>query len=477
MKRLLIYLLPLLAAMPGKTIAQTFVHGRSSTYTWPSDKSVLEKLDKWRDLKFGMIVHYGLYSEWGIVESWSICAEKADWIPRDSTIRYDDYKRQYWSAIDRFKPEKLDPESWARYGKEAGMKYLVFTTKHHDGFAMFDTRESDFNITKGAFKNHPRKNVAKEVFNAFRNEGYMIGAYFSKPDWHSQYYWWDRYATPNRNVNYNINKNPWRWEQFRKFTYNQIKELMNGDYGSIDILWLDGGWVAPSKPGDEQRLGRNYRGSQDVDIPRIAAMARGYQPGMLVVDRMIAGEYENYQTPEQGIPNTQLDNPWESCITLGKDWGFTPNDPYKSSAVIIHKLAEIVAKGGSLLLGIGPKPDGTLPAEVVDRLKSIGEWTSKNGKAIYGTRNAQVYNSGDTWFTQSKDGKKVYAITCLKEGESIPQTISWKGNEPKAGSAVRYLPTGKKVKWRKINDGIEVTLPANLPSGQPAVAFEIIPAR
>ncbi|MDL2299964.1 alpha-L-fucosidase [Bacteroides sp. OttesenSCG-928-E20] len=453
-KKILIYLL--LAVVSSNAMAQ-YAHGMSTSYTWPKDELVLQKLDKWQDLKFGMLIHFGLYSELGIVESWSICAEEADWIPRDSTINYDDYKRQYWQTIDRFKPEKLDPESWAAHGKKAGMKYVVFTTKHHDGFNMFDTKYSDFSITKGAFRNHPRNNVAKEVFNAFRNEGYMIGAYFSKPDWHSQYYWWDRYATPTRNVNYKISNNPWRWEQFKKFTYNQIEELMNGDYGAMDILWLDGGWVASK---------------QNIDMPKIAAMARNYQPGLLVVDRTVAGEYENYQTPEQGIPTGQLANPWESCITLGIDWGWTPHQKYKTSATIIHKLAEIVAKGGSLLLGVGPKPDGTLPEEVIERLDEIGQWMSKNGKAIYGTRITEVYNDGNTWFTQSKDGKTIFAIVCLNEGEPLPTKVVWKGNEPRKGSSVKYVPTGKNVKWKKTADGIEVTLPGNISANQSAVVFQ-----
>ena len=180
-----------------------------------------------------MLIHYGLYSQLGIVESWSICGEEEDWIPRDSTITYDAYKRNYWNTINSFKPEKLDPASWAKYGKKAGMNYVVFTTKHHDGFNLFDTKQSDFSVTKGAFKNDPRSNIAKEVFNAFRSEGYMIGAYYSKPDWHSQYYWWDRYPTPNRNNNYNIEENKWRWNKFKEFTYNQIEEMCIRDSYNI----------------------------------------------------------------------------------------------------------------------------------------------------------------------------------------------------------------------------------------------------
>ncbi len=135
-KVLSLFLLSALAVSTAS--AQTYAHGRSETYTAPTDTKILEKLDKWQDQKFGMLIHYGLYSQMGIVESWSICAEEEDWIPRDSTIAYDAYKRKYWNVINEFNPTKLDPASWAKVGKQAGMKYAVFTTKHHDGFNMFD---------------------------------------------------------------------------------------------------------------------------------------------------------------------------------------------------------------------------------------------------------------------------------------------------------------------------------------------------
>lgn len=454
--------------------AQTYAHGRSETYQYPTDKEVLQKLDKWQDQKFGMLIHFGLYSQLGVVESWSICAEEEDWIPRDSTITYDAYKRKYWDVMNEFKPDKLDPAQWAEYGRKAGMNYVVFTTKHHDGFNLFDTKQTDFSIANGAFKNDPRRNVAKEVFDAFRKDGYMIGAYYSKPDWHSQYYWWDRYSTPNRNNNYDIEKNPWRWNKFKEFSYNQIQELMNGDYGDIDILWLDGGWVRPARKGDKEKMGSAYKGAQDIDMPKIAQMARSYQPGLLVVDRTVPGEFENYQTPERGIPEVQLSNPWESCITLGWDWGYTPTDQYKSPAKIVHTLVEIVAKGGNLLLGIGPKPDGTLPDPVKDRLVKIGDWTNKNGAAIYDTRITPVYNDGNTWFTQSKDGNTVYAIVNLEEGKNIPKSVSFRGNEPIEGSEIIYVETGKPVKWKKTKDGaIVIETPKKTAKDQPALAFAL----
>lgn len=454
-----------------------FTHDRSESYIWPKDEKVMEKLDQWQDLKFGMIIHYGLYSELGVVESWPLCSELEDWIPRDSTVAYDDFKKWYWGAIDKFAPTELDPESWADYGKKAGMKYLVFTTKHCDGFNLFDTRYSDFKITNGAFRDHPRNNIVKEVFTAFRDRGYMIGAYYAKPDWHSEYYWWPRYATPTRNQNYNINTNPWRWGKFKEFIHNQVEELVNGDYGGIDILWLDGGWVKPTSPERAAALGPDFLGSQDIDIPKLAAMARSYQPGLLVVDRTVAGEYENYQTPERAIPATQVNNPWESCITLGSNWGYIPNEPMHSAASVIHNLAEITAKGGCLLLGIGPDPTGKLPEKVIERLEEIGQWTSRNGDAIYSTRTTPVYNDGQTWFTCSKDSKTIYATVCLEEGAALPKTVRWKGNEPLKGTRMTLLETGKTVKWKKTGDGIEVIIPDGLRSNLPALAFSYAVAK
>ncbi len=453
----------------GVSMAQ-FVHESSSSYIWPEDPLIKEKLDRWQDQKFGMIIHWGLYVIHGIVESWSICSEDVGWIPRDSTIAYTDYKKWYWDLSKLFNPVKFDPSQWAKSGKAAGMNYLVFTTKHHDGYCLFDTKETDFSVAHGPFKNNPKADIAKYVFEAFRAEGYMIGAYFSKPDWHCQHYWWDRYATPNRNVNYDIRRHQWKWNKFKEFTFNQIRELMHR-YGSIDILWLDGGWVRPL--AEEEQRSRN-RNSQDIDMPRIAQMAREAQPGLLIVDRTVHGPYENYQTPEQNIPATQLPYPWETCMTLGVDWGYVPNQPFKSSRTIVHKLVEIVAKGGSLLLGVGPSPEGLFPDIVIERLQEIGQWTIRNGKAIYATRSTPHYNDGNVWFTQSRDGKQLYAMVCLPENEALPARIKWKGNVPASGSNMILLHTGKSVSWKKEGEKVVVSLPKGLPGNLPALAFEFV---
>ncbi|TDH28613.1 alpha-L-fucosidase [Segetibacter sp. 3557_3] len=460
-------------------VAQESIHPQSTAYEWPTDPQVRNKLEQWRDLKFGMIIHWGLYAVPGIIESWSICSE--DWIERDSNSNYDEYKNWYWGLKKDFNPINFDPTQWAAAGKDAGMKYLVFTTKHHDGFCMFDTKQTDFKISNGPFASHPKANVAKAVFDAFREKDFMIGAYFSKPDWHSENYWWPKYATPDRNNNYDITRFPWRWNAFKQYTYNQLSELMH-DYGSVDILWLDGGWVRPRETVNAEVLSWGApipKWSQDIDMPRIAAMGRKAQPGLLIVDRTVHGPYENYQTPEQRIPEKQLDYPWESCMTLADNWGFVPNDRFKSPAKIIHTLIDVVAKGGSLLLGIGPKPDGTLPPEAITRMAEIGTWLKRNGAAIYNTRTVKDYKQDSTYFTGGEKSGKRYALVCLKQNELLTTTITWNNNLPKQGTTIKLLQSGETIKWSTQGNQVKLTMPVSLVKSKeqyPALAFEFTPA-
>ena len=432
--------------------AQSFVHQQSNTedYVWPTDPQVLTKLKHWQDQKFGVLMHWGLYSVPGVVESWSICSE--DWIVRERKPTYEEDKAWYWSQKDSLNPVNFDPGKWADVMKKAGMKYMIFTTKHHDGFCMFDTKYTDFSIAHGPFGKDPRHNIAKEVFDAYRNKGFMIGCYFSKPDWHSKWFWNPYYATPNRRINYKKKKHPDWWQNYRKFTQNQLNELTT-DYGNIDILWLDGGWIT----GDE------------IGLDTILVDARKRNPGMISVDRTIRGKNENYQTPEQGIPAKQLDIPWESCITLSHAWGWTPNAKFKSPNKVIGILSEIVAKGGCLALGVGPKADGTLQPEVVKILLQIGNWLNKNGQAIYSTVNAAHYNDGKVWFTADKNGKTLYAIYALEDGEKTPKTITWTENKPK-GKLV-LLQNGKSVKYTVKGNQVTVTLPSGLKNEPLAFKF------
>lgn len=445
----------IMAPLMGATAQEqnSFVHEQSkaSDYVWPTDPEVLAKIDKWQDQKFGVLFHWGIYSVPGIVESWSICSE--DWITRNMD-NYEAYKNWYWGLKDKFNPTKFNPEQWADVMEDAGMKYMIFTTKHHDGFCMFDSKYSDFSIAKGPFKDNPRKDVARYVFDAFRNKGFMMGCYFSKPDWHCQWFWNPYYATPNRRINYKKEQHPDWWKNYQDFTENQLNELMT-NYGHFDILWLDGGWIT----GEEIRL------------DNVLQKARKRYPGLISVDRTIRGKNENYQTPERGVPATQLDYPWESCITLSNDWGWVPNAPFKSPQKVIGTLAEITAKGGCLLLGVGPTPEGEIEPAVVERLHAIGEWLRANGKAIYNTRTTPNYHCGNMWFTADKDGRTLYAIYALPDGESLPATLEWTGNEPVG--KVKLLKGNKTLKCVKKDGKVQVTLPKGIANEPVALQFTI----
>ena len=285
----------------------------------------------------------------------------------------------------------------------------------------------------------------------------MIGAYFSKPDWHCEYYWDPALSTPTRNPNYNIKKNPDTWAKFQQYTANQIDELMT-DYGRIDILWLDGGWVKKAN-------------KQDIKLDEIVDNARKKQPGLIAVDRTVPGRNENYQTPELRIPKTQLNHPWESNITLTNTWGWNPRPKYKSVNWVINTLAEITAKGGCFALNVGPSGEGVIEKEVLVRLKKVGEWLKKNGTAIYATRITPNYNYGNVWFTANKDGQTLYAIYALPEGEKLPEYIEWEGNEP--SGKMTLLQNGKRVKYTCKDGKVKIMLPQGLKNEALAFSFKV----
>ena len=452
--------LPLMAhAQEDKRIkADDFVHKTSSTYEYPTDPEVLTKLQQWQDQKFGVLFHWGIYAVRGTVESWALCSETRPFMynsrKRAHDVPYGEFKTWYWNQSQEFNPVNFQPADWARTMKDAGFRYLLFTTKHHDGFCMFDSKYTDYNIAQGPYRNNKYSNVAYHLFDAFRQENFMIGAYFSKADWHNEDYWDPDFATPTRNPNYDIKEKPDKWDKFQQFTANQIDELMS-DYGRVDVLWLDAGWVREP--------------DQDIKIDEIVANARRKQPGLIVADRTVPGRNENYQTPERKIPETQLAHPWESNIPLSGKWGWKPNAEYKSSTWVINTLIEIVAKGGCFALGLGPGPDGTFDEEIHKVLKEVGLWLKQNGDAIYSKRITPNYHSGNVWFTANKNGRTLYAIYALPENGQLPAVIEWEGNLP--NGRMTLLQNGKSVKYTCKEGKVFVTLPQGVRNESLAFRF------
>lgn len=442
-------------------------HHEDRVYIWPEDPLVKEKLAWWQDLKFGLLMHWGPYSQWGVVESWSICPEDEDWCARRGPYahNYFEYRKAYEQLPATFNPLRFDPDKWADAAARAGMKYMVFTTKHHDGFCMFDTRLTDYRITAEGvpFSDNPKANITLEVFNAFRERGFGIGAYFSKPDWHCPDYWDPYFPPTDRNVNYDRSRYPEKWERYMEFTKGQIRELLTG-YGKVDILWLDGGWV--KKCSDTVFSGGRRIVNQDIDMPGIAAMARSLQPGILVVDRAVEGPEQNYLTPEQKVPGEPLEFPWETCMTMGNSWSYVPGDTYKTPAQLIHLLCRIVSRGGNFLLNIGPGPDGEWAPEAYHRLEEIGKWMDQNGKAIYNTRPVAPYEWGNCVYTQGEN--ELFVICLNPEGKEmkLPEIMLPQGYRPVA----RVAGSGEKAGMKKKGEG-KYEIRYRLAADVPAVAF------
>jgi len=453
-------------------------------YVPETDPLVLNKIKEWQNIKFGLLMHWGTYSQWGIVESWSICPEEYEWCERtkgSNPADYATYKKEYEALSKTFNPVKFNPDKWAAAAKNAGMKYVIFTTKHHDGFSMFDSKYTDYKITAAdsPFASHPRKNITKEIFDAFRKENMWAGAYFSKPDWHVESYWDPKYPPRDRNVNYDPDSNPKRWDEFVNFTHNQMLELLT-DYGKIDILWLDGGWVAKESKAKitswyDAQLKDNPTGylknrivNQDIKIDEFVIKAREKQPGLIVVDRAVPGKNQNYLTPENRVPKKALPYPWESCIISGGGWSHTKNAKYMSGREGVQTLVDIVAKGGNLLLNIAPTPEGEWQQGAYDLLAEFGSWMKINSEGIYNSKVLAPYKENNICMTQQDNGN-AYFFYMAKEGENtMPREISIQSHQPEKGAKVYLLGYDKPLNWKLVGKGFSVQIPTKFQRNPPS---------
>lgn len=444
-------------------VVQQGVHNYSAvdSYVKPTDPAVLEKLEWFQDQKLALMIHWGIYCQLGIVASWALSDKDADW-SRHQVNWTDDgekFKEQYYALNKSFNPIRFQPEEWAQTAKDCGFKYLILTTKHHDGFCLWDTRYSDYKVTAPDCPYHVSEHadLVKSMFDAFREKGLGIGAYFSKADWHTPYYRTPELPDPNpsdRGPMYSPAAEPERWENFVQYTKNQVLELCEG-YGPIDILWFDAGWVCASN-------------GQDIRLGEIVDEARKIQPGILSVDRTVGGPYENYVTPEMCVPEEPLGVPWESCLTLGADFTYEYADRYKSPRELVNTLVGIVAKGGNLALNVSPQPDGRIPVDAMDSLRGLGEWLKVYGEAIYGTRVCAPYQSGNISFTRKGDA--VYAIRLFPVAQ---ESVDSKLFIPYAGrvSKVTMLDSGEDVSFVPGEGGITVAVPAGRRGGSAPIAL------
>ncbi|MBR3503524.1 MAG: alpha-L-fucosidase [Clostridia bacterium] len=434
------------------------MHGCSQEdqYVRPADPVIQQRLEWFQDQKLAFMMHFGIYSELGLCESWPLSDEDAAWSRGGVDWEQDPavFRSQYVNLNKSFNPIRLQPEVWADVAARNGFKYLIFTTKHHDGFCLFDTKYTDYKVTSPdcPFHTHRHANIAKDVFDAFRARGLGIAAYFSKPDWHCPWYWaegMDRPVGAWRNPTYRPQEHPELWNRFVEFTHNQLMELVE-DYGRIDILWLDGGQVGPQN-------------GQDIRLSELMARARKVQPWLLSADRTIGGENENYITPEQSVPTGPIRVPWESCITVGTAFSYRFDERYKTPRELVHLLIDVVCRGGNLALNVAPQPDGRLPAPAVRAVDGLGAWLRANGEAIYGTRLAEPNESGPVAFT--KKGDVHYALVRLPEGEPLRETlfIPWPGEV----SRLTLIDAEAPLRFERAEGGLRIRLPEILRGSNP----------
>ena len=322
----------------------------------------------WRDARFGMFIHWGLYAV--PAGQWGQDTHHAEWIRTSAQIPLGTYD----ALVGQFNPVNFDAAAWARMAREAGMKYIVITTKHHDGFCLWDSAHTDFDVMSTPFK----RDIIRELADAARAEGRQIGFYHSIMDWHHPDY------LPRRDWETSRASDDADFERFEEYLHAQVTELLT-NYGPIGVMWFDGEW---EQTWTQQR-GRDLyalcrRLQPDIIVNNRVAKARDGMAG-LSLGGQFAGDFG---TPEQEVPPTGLPGvDWESCMTMNDHWGYNAFDHnWKSTTDLVRTLVDIASKGGNYLLNVGPRADGTFPPEAVDRLREIGAWMRQHGSAITGTR-------------------------------------------------------------------------------------------
>ncbi len=351
------------------------------------------EVDWFSQARFGMFIHWGIYS----------IPARGEWVRLVERIPADEYE----PLAKRFNPRKYHPEEWVTLAQETGMKYMVLTTRHHDGFSLFDSEVSEFTAPKTAAK---RDLVAKYV-EACRKKGMRIGFYYSLLDWRYPAY----FSGPE--------KDPKGWAKFLEYVHTQVRELCT-NYGRIDVLWYDGAWPWDAEAWQSAKLN---------------AMVRKLQPHILINNRSQLPE--DFDTPEQQI-STPKDSkrPWETCMTMNDNWGYSAGDHnWKSTRQLIHNLVRCASGAGNYLLNVGPKRDGTIPPPSIRRLNEIGKWMKVNGESIYGSERCPF-------------GGGMIGLTTARSSTVYLHVLRWPGKEATVAGiknkvlSAHLLTTGAKAK-------------------------------
>ena len=344
--------------------------GARPSFSQPStetEQQRQERLSWWIQARFGMFIHWGLYS----------MPARHEWVQNHERISDEDYQKYFL----RYDPDLFDPRQWARNCREAGMKYFVITTKHHEGFCLWDSKYTDYKVTNTPYG----KDLIKPMVQAFREEGIRVGFYYSLIDWHHPEFTTDKYHPMRDNAERRHNdKNP-DMKKYAEYVRNQVRELLT-EFGTIDYLFLDFSYPGP-----------DGKGRDDWESQKLLKMIRELQPKVIINDRMdlmdVPGGWD-FVTPEQVKVQSWPERngkkvPWETCQTFSGSWGyFRDESTWKSTQQLLVLLIESVSKGGNLLLNVGPTSRGVFDNRATIRLREIGAWMKLHGRSIYGCTEA-----------------------------------------------------------------------------------------
>ncbi len=430
---------------------------RTKDYLQESRQARDARMSWWREAKFGMFIHWGLYAI--PAGEWKGNTNHAEWIRTTAQIPLEEYEK----FVSQFNPVKFNAAEWVRMAKDAGMKYIVITSKHHDGFCLFDSKFTDFDIMSTPFK----RDILKELADACHKEGIKICWYHSIMDWHHPDY------LPRREWEKERSAQGADFDRYVQHMKNQLKELV-ANYGEIGVLWFDGEWETTWNTTYGKDL-YNY--------------VRNLQPNIIINNRVGAGrsgmegftkegEFAgDFGTPEQEIPATGLPGVnWETCMTMNDHWGYNKHDlNWKSTEDLIRKLADIASKGGNFLLNVGPTSEGLFPQASTDRLREIGQWMKVSGESIYGT-SASPFESlewGRCTQKPIEGGTRLYLHVFEWPANS---TLNVPGilNDPKRAFLLSDPHRGSLDVGRQ-EDAIIIGVPANAPdSYNSVVVLDII---